>query len=484
MYKHNLLLSTTKYYRNSDKKNKLDKTVKSINDLHSTNGDDLIYVIPHDVLIYDSLLLTLCDGDYHVYVYNKKKKNCSNLLLKLPENILNGLIKDLNISMSINDFKKINSYYIVVVIFSKNVVSFEHAYHEFTNYKIMCNNSILNNTELFPLLIIINKLFKLQSDNILNRLCILNMTIENNKLIVYDLQFIHRTTEYVKHVLNNTYNFHISNDELSKFLQKCHTQGYQIYTGTPTRDRDTDIVKKFHLDVKRSIYKKYCSNVNIIFDMGCGRLTDMFFWNDVGIKNVYCIEPSHASVTKGQQKYAKNKRTIRTNIHVVEGFGDVDWNINKQYNDVINKKYDVVTFQYTIHYMIDNIGNVMNNLKRITKTGTKIIITCMNGTLIKKELETDKQIIIRNGNGEILFAIAEMDVDSILVYLKGGYGMEHGSIEKIIDIDILIKTFIENNYKLLENKPFLNYDSKTKNVMTNTQKKISKYYISLMFEKL
>ena len=32
-----------------------------------------------------------------------------------------------------------------------------------------------------------------------------------------------------------------------------------------------------------------------------------------------------------------------------------------------NKKYNVITFQYTLHYMMNNINIVINNLKDILR---------------------------------------------------------------------------------------------------------------------
>ena len=124
----------------------------------------------------------------------------------------------------------------------------------------------------------------------------------------------------------------------------------------------------------------------------------------------------------------------------------------------------------------------MKNIREISKSGTKIIITCMNGNLILDDLKKGDIIVRNQKDKNIIFAISRYSDDDILVYLKGGYGMEHGSIERIVDIKKLIKLFQENNYRLIEEKPFLDYNSNYKEQMNSEQKNVSYYYTSLMFE--
>lgn len=106
----------------------------------------------------------------------------------------------------------------------------------------------------------------------------------------------------------------------------------------------------------------------------------------------------------------------------------------------------------------------------------------MNGNLILEDLKKGN-ILVRNHNDKsIIFAISKYSIDDILVYLKGGYGMEHGSIERIVDTKKLINNFEENHYHLIDEKNFLDYQSKYKDQMNTEQKKVSYYYTSLIFE--
>jgi len=199
----------------------------------------------------------------------------------------------------------------------------------------------------------------------------------------------------------------------------------------------------------------------------------------------------------GQEKINKNEFT--GTIKIINGTGDEDWNNNIKYKKVIENKYDVVTFYYTIHYMMNNIDIVIDNLNRIMKPKCKIIITCMDGNKIHNDFKKYKQIEVRNRQ-EPIFAIiplynvsdkiptytesdkiSEKD-NNIIVYFKGAYGVSSGSVEPIIDVDKLIEIFKKNNIELIEKKNFADYNINVKKQMNPMQLRVSSYYMSLVFE--
>ena len=134
----------------------------------------------------------------------------------------------------------------------------------------------------------------------------------------------------------------------------------------------------------------------------------------------------------------------------------------------------------------------MKNLLNIVKSGTKIIITCMDGNKIQQEFKRFGKVEVRNKQ-EPIFAIVpfykltdeipEKD-NNILVYFKGAFGVSSGSLEPIIDITKLIKTFQENQYKLLDRRNFADYNIPIKNKLNPIQLRVSSYYMSIIFEKI
>lgn len=317
--------------------------------------------------------------------------------------------------------------------------------------------------------------------------CIPNMTIRTGKLVVFDDKYIEKIHHDIKIKVKEYYNYDISYEEVKKMLKKCSTNSYDIYKGKIMYDPDTTIIKKFHLDVKEQIFYKYCKNINYLLDVGTGKLTDARFWNRVGIKNVIGIEPSIESIKSGMEKV--KKFGTKTNIQIVNGIGDEDWEKNNKYKSIFDNKYDVVTFQYTLHYMIQNFDILLNNLKKVIKSGTKIIMLLMDGNLIHNELQKYGRIEIRNAQEPIFSIVPKYDYkntkltnnNDVLVYFKGAYGVASGSIEPLVNIENLIEKLKESNIRLIERKKFLDYNSKTKHEMSYIQKKVSYYYTSLIF---
>ena len=311
-------------------------------------------------------------------------------------------------------------------------------------------------------------------------LCFPNMTIRQGEIIIFNEERIKNMYLVIKNKIKEYYNYDISLDEIQSTLQKCNLNTFTIYTGTPIYDPDTNIIKNFHKDIKYNIFNKYCKNIDYLLDIGSGLFADLKIWNNFKIKNVIAIEPSINSIKYAIKKLEKNK--INTNIKIINGLGDENWKSNNIYSLIYNNKYDIITFQHTIHYMIDKLDIVINNILPISKKGTKIIITCMNGDLITDMINKYKKIEIRNDE-EPIFAIFPMEKkDDILVYFKGSYGVANGSIEKIVSIKQLINKFNDYNYKLLEIKKFLDYNSRIKNKMSNIQKQVSSYYTSIILE--
>jgi hypothetical protein len=138
-----------------------------------------------------------------------------------------------------------------------------------------------------------------------------------------------------------------------------------------------------------------------------------------------------------------------------------------------------------------NIEIVMKNILRVSKLGTKVIITCMDGQLIHDSFKQNNKIEIRNKQEPIFAIFPQYDYkqkeipkkSDILVYFKAAYGVQNGSVEPLVDTSRLIKFFNNNGFQLLEKKRFLDYNSKNKNKMSDNQKKVSYYYTSLIFEK-
>ncbi len=324
--------------------------------------------------------------------------------------------------------------------------------------------------------------------NLGNKLCLPNMTVRQGKLVVFYGEYLETYFNSLQKALKEYYNKNYTIEELKKLIKHCNAEGFDIYKGVIVKDPDTDIIKYFHIMIKKSILSQYARNIESLLDVGSGKLTDMRIWQENNVKNVVGIEPSKESIKMGEERLKQHGFTGKLNV--INGVGDVDWSKDSNYKIALQNKYDVITFQFTLHYMMNNIDVVINNLKKVMKSNTKIIITCMDGNKIHEDFKRFKRVEIRNKQ-EPIFAIIPMykvtdnipDKDNnIIVYFKGAYGVSSGSIEPIIDINKLIDIFKNNKIELLERKNFADYNINVKHKMHPVQLKVSSYYMSLIFE--
>lgn len=324
--------------------------------------------------------------------------------------------------------------------------------------------------------------------NIYDKLCLPNMTIKHGRIIVYYGKYLEEYFNKLQNILREKYNKEYTIDKLQNIIKHCSTHGYDIYKGEIIKDPDTDIIKYYHIMIKKDIIKKYALNANYLLDIGTGKLTDMRLWNEFNIKNVIGIEPSIDSIKLGFDKI--KKIGFIGKIEIINGVGDEDWTKDNKYKNIYNNIYDVITFQFTIHYMINNIDKVINNIKNIMNNKCKIIITCMDGNKIHDDFKKYKQIEVRNKQEPIFAIIPLYDVkdnipdkdNDILVYFKGAYGVSSGSIEPIIDINKLIDVFKKNKINLINKTNFSDYNINIKSRLNPTQLRVSSYYMSLIFE--
>lgn len=333
-------------------------------------------------------------------------------------------------------------------------------------------------------------LYELNNLDIRNQICLPNMTIRQGRIVTFYGDYLEIYFNKLKQVLKEYYNKDYTIDELKNMIKHCNVEGFDIYKGEQVKDPDTSIVKYFHIMIKENILEKYAKNCEYLLDVGSGKLTDMRLWDKINVKNVVGIEPSIDSIELGNEKIAKFG--FKGKINVINGVGDIDWNSDDKYKLVLENKYDVITFQFTLHYMMNNIQTIINNLNKVMKNGTKIIITCMDGNKIQNDFKRYQKVEIRNKQ-EPIFAIVpfykvtaeipEKD-NNILVYFKGAYGVSSGSLEPIININKLIKIFEENKLKLLERRNFADYNLPIKNKLYPNQLRISSYYMSMIFQKV
>lgn len=330
-------------------------------------------------------------------------------------------------------------------------------------------------------------LYDINGIDIRNKICLPNLAIRQGKIKVFFGEYLEIYFKTLQKSLKEYYNKDYTIEQLKKEIKHCNEMGFDIYKGEMVKDPDTDIIKFFHILIKKEILKKNASNCKYLLDVGTGKLTDMRIWDEYNIRNVVGIEPSAESLKLGEERV--KKFGFKGNLQLINGVGDDDWNSNQKYAQVLANKYDVITFQFTLHYMINNINTVISNLKKVMLPKCKIIVTCMDGNKIQNDFNKYGHIEVRNKQEPIfaIFPIYKGDTipekdNNILVYFKGAYGVSSGSLEPIIDIKKLIEIFDKNKIKLIERKNFADYNIDIKKKIYPNQLRVSGYYMSLIFE--
>lgn len=319
----------------------------------------------------------------------------------------------------------------------------------------------------------------------INKFCLPNMTLRQGSVKIFNDRTLYKLQKTVYSKIIEYYNTKPEMSEIIQKIKRCDNESFEIYKGKPVHDPDTSIIKKYHSDVKKYLFYKFCKNHINLLDIGSGQMVDLKHWTKCGIDNVVGIEPSLDSIKNAKERIEKFEpygNDKKVNVNIINGVGNEKWKDNmKKYGTVYDYKYNIITFQYTIHYMLDDIDIVIKNIKDVANNGATIMILCMDGNKIKKKLENGMVKVINDEN-EPIFVIDKFNTpDDIIVYFKGAYGVTNGSIEKLVDINKLVDTFSKNKFKLIYKRYFDQFNSETKKSMKDWQLEVSSYYIALVF---
>jgi SAM-dependent methyltransferase len=298
-----------------------------------------------------------------------------------------------------------------------------------------------------------------------NKLCIKNITFNNGKTSINNNNTIKSLYENIHTFAKKNYNIDIPITYIKQYFVKCTDKFDTIYKN---KVFSIDPLIRQQIGIHRKMSNHYIvqygKNKESLIDMGSGKLSSAYIYASANIKTVYGVEPSIYSVNLAKENANKNKKTNFTLIHA---FADKPLNIKAQ--------FDVITFIFTIHYMLKNLDIVINNIKKLSKPGTIIIITCVNGDKIleKLNLQTNSYEIkyynkVYWGAYEFNSNLPQKDIninntESVLFYMKDVYGLEMGSEEYLVPVNDLIKQFQKNNIKLKYSNSFKNEYNKIPN---------------------
>merc|ERR1711988_931538 len=149
-----------------------------------------------------------------------------------------------------------------------------------------------------------------------------------------------------------------------------------------------------------------------------------------------------------------------------------------------NNKADLITFEFSFHYLVYNIDMVINNIKNFSKSGTKIIIHTLNGDLIKERLRDQNKFIVYRDDEEVFYLEKlynnEDQLKKINVYFKGVTGLDNIIPEHIVEQDYLYEKFSNDSFDLTEHSEFPN-NFNDDYILEQHEIDISSLYVTYVF---
>lgn len=318
-------------------------------------------------------------------------------------------------------------------------------------------------------------LYKINELKIDTNICVPNLSVICGHIIVYNDFNLVKLYEKIQARLKLWHNYNMSVIDIKKILDTCAGK-FKVYKKHDITDIDTLGIKKFHDAVKLSLIKKYAQNAEYLLDIRTCYSSETDIWIKNDIKNIYVI---------GSGKNKVNNIGLSKIIHV-DGKSDSVW--NGTFGKV---KFNCITLMFTLHHMIKNIDMLVKNIDMVSKKGTKIIILCLNGNKIHSELFKKNKIIEIRNEQEPVFGIYNVDnikfdmprYQEMFVYLKGVPDMDKGVKEYLFDIGYVNSVFKEKGFNLIESEKLSNIHNDEYYKLTNLQKIIPSYYMSLVYEK-
>jgi ubiquinone/menaquinone biosynthesis C-methylase UbiE len=293
------------------------------------------------------------------------------------------------------------------------------------------------------LLKIINKL------DCMNSLCLKNISFDKNVATVYNDENTAKEYDQIISYAKKKYKLDIPASYIKEHFKKCSEKFDTIYKKKAKYyDPLTGEQIGVHRKVSQHYIMKYGRDKENLLDMGSGKLSGAYIYKKARLKHIFGVEPSKYSVETARETA---KKFPSVNFTLINGFADKPLNIKGTEHNI-----DIITFIFTIHYMIDNIDIVLDNIRRASKPGTIIIITCVNGDKVISNIGKSDRHEIRYYN-EVYWSVYKFNKNNkYLFYMKDTYGLEMGSEEPLVMVGDLIDKFKKNNIKLIHQNSFKN----------------------------
>ena len=205
-------------------------------------------------------------------------------------------------------------------------------------------------------------------------------------------------------------------------------------------------MRKHHNNIKRQLLEEHVSHGNRVLDVGAGHGGDLLKWNTLGVRLDMC-DPDKESLVEARKRASQLPKN-HMGLSIYEG-------------DIMstpNKKYDVICYNFSIHYIFETkqlFDTSLTNIRKRLKPGGKLIGCVPNSDFIMMHSSfTDE-----HGN---FFARKEQDTglggwgEKLYVHMVDTPFYKDGPRpEPIAYKDLLVTRLQELDIHLVEWKPFV-----------------------------
>lgn len=331
-----------------------------------------------------------------------------------------------------------------------------------------------------------------------------SINIDTIKDLAYPNTYEQQKNILLKRINNNNVDKHIE----TKYYQK--------------NSNFRNLFRKFNNWIKSNVIYNYCNTINkkkTVLDIGCGRGGDIMKWNDANIKLYIGLDPDYDglydSIDSAIVRYSNLKKKYNNFTNMIFINADARYDliseIQKKYintfnenvknidNYLKNKKYDIISYQFSIHYLFEN-DNTINNIINIHNNLLKIngyILCCLIEptrlmTLLNKSNKYTSWYTDENGLKKKLFEIIKKfdgDISDkpgqvIDIYMSWISDENIYLQEYIVTPKLLIDTMNKSKCKLIDYEYFNNIYNDTKDWFSIVSKNEIDYKNKKYFESI
>jgi hypothetical protein len=305
----------------------------------------------------------------------------------------------------------------------------------------------------------------------------------------------------------------VKNENINK-IQMCKVNAYNKYLKKVNAKGLFMNLRKYHQNIKSNYINKYAFNTDLLMDVGSSQLKSMRFWNSARVKKVVAMEPSLELFDLGMI-YLRKDFYGRRHVTFLRGVGEKSWlNGEGGLNDFASKylmnmiknnvKASAITFEFTFHYMIYNMKVLMENIKSVSKSGTKVIIHCINGDFLMNVFKEKNKYEVIKDNEVVFYAEKDFENESknqsksksksssksksqllnlkkVNIFFSGAQGLNNIISEYLVIKDDIVKIFEKYGFKLIEFTPFSEQNFKNFG-LEGYEFDVSKIYTTYVFE--